>query len=146
MAEVRRLMVVVLAAGCVSVLAAFQQAPAPLKVGIAPRDAIARYTRDVVAGRRRRSVHDPDVWFTSVESFAKILSERNRELLALIAQRRPDSLDALATASGRAKSNLSRTLQTMARYGLVRLEKGEGRKIKPVVTFEKVELRLAVAA
>jgi predicted transcriptional regulator len=117
-----------------------------LKVGIAPREAIARYTRDVVAGRRRRSVDDPDVWFTSVESFAKILSERNRELLALIAQRRPDSLDALATASGRAKSNLSRTLQTMARYGLVRLEKGEGRKIKPVVTFEKVELRLAVAA
>jgi predicted transcriptional regulator len=117
-----------------------------LKVGIAPREAIARYTRDVVAGRRRRSADDPDIWFTSVESFAKILSERNRELLALIAQRRPDSLDALATASGRAKSNLSRTLQTMARYGLVRLEKGEGRKIKPVVTFEKVELRLAVAA
>lgn len=117
-----------------------------LKVGIAPREAIARYTRDVVAGRRRRSADDPDIWFTSVESFAKILSERNRELLALIAQRRPDSLDALATASGRAKSNLSRTLQTMARYGLVRLEKGEGRKIKPVVTFERVELRLAVAA
>jgi predicted transcriptional regulator len=34
----------------------------------------------------------------------------------------------------------------MARHGLVRLEKGEGRKLKPVVTFEKVELRLALAA
>ena len=117
-----------------------------LKVGIAPREAIARYTRDVVAGRRRRTADDPDIWFTSVESFAKVLSERNRELLALIAKRRPDSLDALAAASGRAKSNLSRTLQTMARYGLVRLEKGEGRKLRPVVTFEKVELRLALAA
>lgn len=117
-----------------------------LKVGIAPREAIARYTRDVVAGRRRRTADDPDVWFTSVESFAKILSERNRELLALIAERQPDSLDSLAAASGRAKSNLSRTLQTMARYGLVRLEKGDGRKLKPVVTFEKIELRLTVAA
>ena len=117
-----------------------------LKVGIAPREAIARYTRDVVAGRRRRTPDDPDIWFTSVESFAKILSERNRELLALIAKRRPDSLESLAAASGRAQSNLSRTLQTMARYGLVRLEKGEGRKLKPVVTFEKVELRLALAA
>jgi len=117
-----------------------------LKIGIAPRQAIARYTRDVVAGRRRRTAEDPDIWFTSVESFAKILSERNRELLALIAERQPDSLDALAMASGRAKSNLSRTLHTMARYGLVRLEKGEGRKIRPVVAFQKVELRLALAA
>lgn len=117
-----------------------------LKVGIAPRDAIACYSRDVVAERRRRTADDPDIWFTSVESFAKVLSERNRELLAIIAERRPASIDALAAASGRAKSNLSRTLHTMARYGLVRLEKGEGRKLKPVVTFDKVELRLALAA
>lgn len=117
-----------------------------LKVGIAPRDVIARYSRDVVAGRRRRTAGDPDIWFTSVESFAKVLSERNRQLLALIAERRPASIDALAVASGRAKSNLSRTLHTMARYGFVRLEKGEGRKVKPVVTFDKVELRLGLAA
>jgi predicted transcriptional regulator len=110
-----------------------------LKVGIASRQAIARYTRDVVAGRRKRTADDPDIWFTSVEIFAKVLS-------ALIAKRRPDSIDALAAASGRAKSNLSRTLHTMARFGLVRLEQGEGRKLKPVVTFEKVELRLALAA
>jgi predicted transcriptional regulator len=67
-------------------------------------------------------------------------------LLALIAERRPDSIDALATASGRAKSNLSRTLRTMERYGLVRLEKGEGRKLRPVLTFGRVELSLKVAA
>jgi predicted transcriptional regulator len=117
-----------------------------LKVGIAPRAVIASYTRDVVAGRRRRTADDPDIWFTSVESFAKVLSDRNRQLLALIAERRPVSIDALAVASGRAKSNLSRTLHTMARYGLVKLEKGEGRRIKPVVTFDRVELRLALAA
>jgi predicted transcriptional regulator len=117
-----------------------------LKIGIAPRQAIARYTRDVVAGRRRRSADDPDVWFTSVESFAKVMSDRNRGLLTLIAERRPESIDALAAASGRAKSNLSRTLATMARYGLVRLEKGEGRRLRPVVTFERVELKLNLAA
>ena len=117
-----------------------------LKIGIAPRQIIVRYTRDIAAGRRRRAIDDPDIWFTSVESFAKILSERNRKLLAVIAERRPDSLDALAAASGRAKSNLSRTLRTMAQYGLVQLQKGEGRKLKPVVTFEKVELRLNLAA
>jgi predicted transcriptional regulator len=88
---------------------------------------------------------DHDIWFSSVESFAKVLSERHRELLALIAEHRPDSLDSLAAASGRAK-NLLRTLQAMARCGLVRLEKGDGRKLRPVVTFDNVELRLALAA
>jgi predicted transcriptional regulator len=117
-----------------------------LRVAIAPREAIIRYTRDIVAGRRRRAADDPDVWFTSVESFAKVLSEKNRALLALIAERKPDSIDALAAASGRAKSNLSRTLRTMERYGLVRLEKGAGRKLRPTLTFARVELSLKVAA
>ena len=117
-----------------------------LRIGIAPRKAIARYTRDVVAGRRDRSPDDPDIWFTSLESFARILSERNRALLALIAERRPESIEALATLSGRAKSNLSRTLATMKHYGFVQLEKSEGRKLRPVVTFDKVELKLHIAA
>ena len=117
-----------------------------LKIGIAPREAIKRYTLDVVAGRRKRSPNDPNIWLTSVESFAKVLSERNRALLSLIADRRPESIDALAAASGRAKSNLSRTLRTMERYGLVRLDRSGGRKIRPVVTFGRVELRLNVAA
>lgn len=117
-----------------------------LKVAIAPREDIVRYTRDIVAGRRHRTANDPDVWFTSVESFAKVLSEKNRALLATIADKSPDSIDALAALSGRAKGNLSRTLRTMERYGLVRLEKGDGRKLKPVVTFARVELRLKVAA
>jgi len=117
-----------------------------LRVGIAPRDVIMRYMKDIVAGRRKRSADDPEIWFSSVESFAKVLSERNRALLALIAEKHPSSIDALAGLSGRAKSNLSRTLRTMERYGLVRLEKGEGRKLRPVVTFGRVELSLKVAA
>jgi len=47
-----------------------------LRVGIAPREAIARYTRDVVAGHRRRTSDDPDIWFTSLDSCAKDMSER----------------------------------------------------------------------
>jgi predicted transcriptional regulator len=72
-----------------------------LRVAIAPREAIIRYTRDIVAGRRRRAADDPDVWFTSVESFAKVLSEKNRALLALIAERKRDQVRRIvATSSG----------------------------------------------
>ena len=42
---------------------------------------------------------------------------------------RPGSLDELARTTGKAKSNLSRTLRTMEDAGLVRLERGERRRI-----------------
>lgn len=44
---------------------------------------------------------------------AKVLSAGNRKLLQVIAEKAPDSLDELAQLTGRAKSNLSRTLKTM---------------------------------
>jgi predicted transcriptional regulator len=47
-----------------------------LTIGIATREVIARYTRDVAAGRRRRTSDDPDIWSTSVDSFAKVMPER----------------------------------------------------------------------
>jgi predicted transcriptional regulator len=34
----------------------------------------------------------------------------------------------------------------MEHYGLVKLEKGDGRKLKPVVTFTQLELSLKLAA
>jgi predicted transcriptional regulator len=34
----------------------------------------------------------------------------------------------------------------MERYGLVRLESGDGRRLRPVVTFDQVELTLKVGA
>jgi predicted transcriptional regulator len=82
------------------------------------------------------------VWFTSTESFAKVLSAGNRDLLRVIVEQAPGSLDALARITGRAKSNLSRTLRTMAGYGLVRLERGERGRITPTVTHDRVELEV----
>ena len=51
-----------------------------------------------------------------MESFARVLSDRNRALLGLIAQAKPESITELATLSGREKSNLSRTLKTLEQY------------------------------
>jgi predicted transcriptional regulator len=67
-----------------------------------------------------------------METFAKVLSDRSRALLALIAETQPDSLAELAELSGRAKSNLFRTLKTMERYGLVHLRKGRAARLFPV--------------
>ncbi len=80
------------------------------------------------------------MWFTSIESFAKVLSADNRERLRVIAEKAPGSLDELARITGKAKSNLSRTLRTMEGYGLVHLERGERGRITPKVMHDRVEL------
>jgi DNA-binding transcriptional ArsR family regulator len=73
---------------------------------------------------------------------AKVLSAGNRELLRIIAEKAPGSLEELARITGKAKSNLSRTLRAMEGYGLVRLERGERGRITPKVMHDRVELDL----
>ena len=111
-----------------------------LKVGIAGYEQMKARTLAVARGQQRTRRDDPTIWFTSMESFAKVLSDRNRALLALIAETQPDSLAELAELSGRAKSNLSRTLKTMERYGLVQLRKGQGGTIVPRVPYSGIAL------
>ena len=80
-----------------------------LKVGIASYSEMKARTMAVARGERRMRPDEPKVWFTSTESFAKVLSAGNRELLRVIAEKAPGSLDELARITGKAKSNLSRT-------------------------------------
>jgi len=113
-----------------------------LKVGIADYQEMKARTLRIARGEERPRPDEPKIWFTSTESFAKVLSAGNRELLRTIAERSPSSLDELAQITGRAKSNLSRTLKRMASYGLVRLERGAGRRLAPRVAYDRVALEL----
>ncbi len=115
-----------------------------LKIGIADYGQMKERTLAIARGERKPTEGEPRVWFTSLESFAKVLSQRNRELLALIAREQPDSLTELAVLTGRNKSNLSRTLKTMSRYGLVELEKGRRGKLIPQVPYEQVSLDVSL--
>lgn len=115
-----------------------------LRIGIADYGQMKERTLAIARGDYRPARGEPTVWFTSIESFAKVLSERNRELLTLIAEEKPDSLTELAALSGRNKSNLSRTLKTMARHGLVELEKGHRGKLTPQVPYEQVSLDVSL--
>ncbi len=89
---------------------------------------------------------EPKVWFPSLESFAKVLSDRNRALLRMITEEKPASIAELAERSGRARSNLSRTLHTMERYGLVRLEKGDRGRVVPRVPYSEILLDVPIKA
>lgn len=117
-----------------------------LKIGIAGYDRMKARTIAIARGEHKTARDDPKVWFNSVESFAKVLSHRNRELLTLIAREQPGSLTELAELSGRNKSNLSRTLKTMSRYGLVELNAGKGGTLVPRVPYDRVRLDVSLTS
>ena len=111
-----------------------------LKSGIASYDRMKARTVAIARGEHKPARGEPTVWFTSIESFAKVLSQPNRELLVMIAREKPDSLTELAELAGRSKSNLSRTLKTMSRYGLVELKEGQRGTLIPRVPYNQVSL------
>lgn len=117
-----------------------------LKIGIISRDDYKKRTIAIARGEYKPRKDEPKVWFESIQSMAQVLSSENQELLRIIREQKPASLKELALVSGRNSSNLSRTLNTMSRYGIVDLVKQE-RAVKPVVkiTDFKVEFGLSAA-
>jgi predicted transcriptional regulator len=117
-----------------------------LIVGIAEYDEMKARSLAIAKGEYSPKRGEPKVWFTSLESFAKVLSKRNVELLQIIAEHQPVGYKELASLSGRKIPSLSRTLKTMERYGLVSLEKGPDRKIIPHALYSDVELKYPLLA
>ena len=95
-----------------------------LRVGIASYTEMKARTLAIARGERKAFPSEPRVWFVPAESFARVLSDHNRALLGVNATSKPHSLAELAALTGRQKSNLSRTLKTMERYGLISLDRG----------------------
>lgn len=74
----------------------------------------------------------PTVWFASWRQLAGVLSDENRALLRLMQEKQPRTVLELAELSGRAASNLSRTLRQMERHGLVKLHRSpDTRAVRP---------------
>ena len=114
-----------------------------LKIGIISREDYKNRTIAIAQGKYKLRKDEPKVWFESVQSMAQVLSNENQKLLKIIKEQKPASLKELELVSGRKRSNLSRTLNTMSRYGIVDLVK-QNRSVKPIViaTDFKVEFGL----
>ncbi len=111
-----------------------------VKIGIASEAELRKRSIDIAAGRRHRQQGEPKVWFTSMRAAAEVLSEKNRELLRILAEEQPESVRELAELTGRAESNLSRTLKTLAGYGFVHLERKE-KSVRPVARAMEFQIR-----
>jgi len=67
--------------------------------------------------------------FDSVEALLRLLTPQNRELLAVIRDKKPQSIAELAQMTGRAQPNLTRTLGKLEAIGFVRFKTVERRKV-----------------
>lgn len=117
-----------------------------LRLGIANAGEMKAQTLAIARGKFKPGPDEPEVWFTSTESFARTLSDKNRRLLSFIAEHHPDSLHVVAEKTRRKSSNLSRTLRTMERYGFVNLHRGVCGKISPEVVYLPISLTLPYAS
>jgi predicted transcriptional regulator len=116
-----------------------------LKVGIMRYEEMKKRNIAIARGEYTPKRGEPKVFFPSFEALAGVLSENNRELLQLIVDNQPESMSDLAKISGRKTASLSRTLKSMAGYGLISLEKKPGGKLRPHVQYSDVVLDLPLA-
>jgi predicted transcriptional regulator len=100
-----------------------------MKVGIMPYEKYKQYTMAIACGQYKPKRNEPKIWFESIETFCQVLSTRNVELLKLIDEKKPQSIRELAEMSGRRVSNLSRTLKTFSKYGIIDIIENKKAKV-----------------
>ncbi len=114
-----------------------------MKVGIISKQDYIKRTLAIAKGDYKPRDDEPKIWFESIQSLAQVLSTENQKLLQTIIQHEPRSITQLESLTHRNKSNLSRTLKTMERYGIVELKKEKSRVFPRVkVTEFNVEFGL----
>ena len=111
-----------------------------LNVGIATVQEQRARSLAIAAGTRTRDADEPNVWFPSVSAMARVLSDENMALLKVVRDQQPDSMDTLAKVVGKHAPNVSRSLHTMAEFGLVRFIEN-GRTVVPQATFEHLSVQ-----
>lgn len=103
-----------------------------MKVGIISKEDDMERTLAIARGQYKPRRDEPKIWFESLKSMSQILSSENQALLRSILLHNPRSLSELEQITNRKKSNLSRTLKTLEKCGIVELKKIKG-KVQPKV-------------
>ena len=112
-----------------------------ISIGIMPQKEIRARVFAIAKGKYKPKPGEPKIWFTSMRSLAEVLSDENRSLLRVIRESKPTSLAELAELTGRKPSNLSRTLKTLANYGVVEIRR-EKKLVRPIA--KATEFRILV--
>jgi predicted transcriptional regulator len=99
--------------------------------------ALREEMKAVARGERTAPPDAAKPSFNSVEAVVRLLTPHNRRLLALIRDRKPESVAELVEMTGRAQPNLTRTLAKLEAAGFIRM-KTIGRRKAPSVAIKRI--------
>ena len=97
--------------------------------------------RAVARGERPAPVDAAKPSFNSVEAVVRLLTPENRGLLAIIRDRKPQSIAHLAEMAGRSQPNLTRTLGKLEAAGLITMQV-HGRRKAPSAAIKKIVVEI----
>lgn len=103
--------------------------------------ALREEMKAVARGERRAPSDASRPSFNSIEAVVRLLTPDNRRLLALIRDRKPESVAELVAMSGRAQPNLTRTLAKLEAAGFIRMT-SVGRRKAPSVTVQRIVVEI----
>ena len=113
----------------------------PPKFKIQSLASLREEMRAVARGERPAPPDAGMPTFESVEALVRLLTRENRQLLAVIRDRKPRSVAELAAMTGRAQPNLTRTLAKLEGAGFIKL-KTVGRRKAPSTTVKKIVIEI----
>ena len=103
------------------------------QVKIQGHAALRKEMKAVARGDKAAPKDAGGISFDSVEALLRLLTPQNRALLAVIRDKKPQSIAELAELTGRAQPNLTRTLGKLEAIGFVRFTNVSRRKIPTAV-------------
>lgn len=104
-------------------------------------DALEKEMREVARGEKPAPKDAAQPSLNSIEALMRLLTPENRQLLSVIRDRHPQSIAELANLTGRAASNLTRTLTKLEAAGLISMKIVDKRKI-PTPIIQKLHLEI----
>ncbi len=78
-----------------------------IHVGIISKEDYKKRSIAISKGEYVPKQAEPKIWFDSFETMVEIFNSRNRELLRIIVEKKPESLKVLEKLSGWSRRNLS---------------------------------------
>lgn len=95
----------------------------------------------VARGERPAPADGAKPSFNSVDALMRLLTAENRQLLAMIRDRTPQSIAELVQMSGRAQPNLTRTPAKLASAGFITMN-AVGRRKAPSAAVKKIVVEI----
>ncbi|MFO1186954.1 MAG: MarR family transcriptional regulator [Alphaproteobacteria bacterium] len=111
------------------------------KFRIQSHKALKAEMKAVARGSRPASADASVPSFNSAQALLRLLTPENRSLLAVLRDKKPQSIAELSQMTGRAQPNVTRTLMKLEAIGLIRMRQ-EGRRKVPVATVRRVRFEI----